>query len=329
MGSPRQRTNERARGENTSAVYGFMTSIFQFLDHHTPTHAAVCFDTPEPTFRHKKFEAYKATRQAMPEDLIPQLDKIKELVRAFHIPLIEVPGFEADDIIGTLACAATEHHIESLIVTPDKDFCQLVNDSVKLLRPSRDGNAMEIFDTEAVRAKYGLEPNQIIDYLALVGDSSDNIPGVRGIGEKTATPLLQKFGTLAELYKHLDQVDKKGIKDKLTNERDNAFLSYELATIDCHVKLPITIEELSYGVLPDFDALESLTLDLGFKSLANRVHKEKENLLKAESPEALEAALVPNEITESEEREAFAVLEKALKSIPVLPYGNGKPKEKG
>jgi DNA polymerase-1 len=300
-----------ARGENTSAVYGFMSSIFQFLDHHTPTHAAVCFDTPHPTFRHERFEAYKATRQAMPEDLIPQIDKIKELVRAFRIPLIEVPGYEADDIIGTLAHSATEHHIESLIVTPDKDFCQLVNENVKLLRPSRDGNAMEIFDIEAVRAKYGLEPKQIIDYLALVGDTSDNIPGVRGIGEKTAAPLLQKFGSLAELYNHISEVEKKGIREKLTNERDNAFLSYELATIDCKVPLPISIEELSYGVLPDFDALESLTLDLGFKSLANRVHKEKENLLKAESPEALEAALAPKEPsapaerTEEEELESF------------------------
>ncbi len=299
-----------ARGENTSAVYGFMTSIFQFLDHHTPTHAAVCFDRPEPTFRHEKFEAYKATRQAMPEDLIPQLDKIKELVRAFRIPLVEMPGFEADDIIGTLACRAAEHGIESLIVTPDKDFCQLVTDRIKLLRPSRDSSAMEIFDTDAVRAKYGIEPKQIIDYLALVGDTSDNIPGVRGIGEKTATPLIQKFGSLAGLYEHLDQVDKKGIKEKLTNDRDNAFLSYELATIDCHVKLPVTIEELSYGVQPDFDALENLTLDLGFKSLANRVLKEKEAARKAESPETRELALSPEEKateerTEEEELESF------------------------
>jgi DNA polymerase I len=299
-----------ARGENTSAVYGFMTSIFQFLDHHTPTHAAVCFDTPHPTFRHEKFEAYKATRQAMPEDLIPQLGKIKELVRAFRIPLVEMPGFEADDIIGTLACSAAEHGIESLIVTPDKDFCQLVTDRIKLLRPSRDSSAMEIFDTDAVRAKYGIEPKQIIDYLALVGDTSDNIPGVRGIGEKTATPLIQKFGSLAGLYEHLDQVDKKGIKEKLTNERDNAFLSYELATIDCHVKLPITVDELAYGILPDFDALENLTLDLGFKSLANRVIKEKEQALKAESPEALALALAPEEKapeerTEEEELESF------------------------
>ena len=299
-----------ARGENTSAVYGFMTSIFQFLDHHTPTHAAVCFDRPEPTFRHEKFEAYKATRQAMPEDLIPQLDKIKELVRAFRIPLVEMPGFEADDIIGTLANEAARHGIESLIVTPDKDFCQLVTDNIKLLRPSRDGSAMEVFDIEAVKNKYGLAPNQIIDYLALVGDTSDNIPGVRGIGEKTATPLIQKFGSIKELYEHLDQVDKKGIKEKLTNEKNNAFLSYELATIDCNVKLPIKIEELSYGVLPDFDTLENLTLDLGFKSLANRVLKEKEEALKAESPEALAMALAPaekapGERTEEEELESF------------------------
>ncbi len=299
-----------ARGENTSAVYGFMTSIFQFLDHHTPTHAAVCFDRPEPTFRHEKFEAYKATRQAMPDDLVPQLDKIKELVRAFRIPLVEMPGFEADDIIGTLACTAAEHGIESLIVTPDKDFCQLVTDNIKLLRPSRDGGAMEVFDIEAVKNKYGLAPNQIIDYLALVGDTSDNIPGVRGIGEKTATPLIQKFGSLQGLYEHIDQVDKKGIKDKLTNEKNNAFLSYELATIDTNVKLPITIDDLAYGVLPDFDSLENLTIDLGFKTLANRVLKEKEQAMKSESPEALELALAPaekapEERTEEEELESF------------------------
>ena len=299
-----------SRGENTSAVYGFMTALFQFLDHHSPTHAAVCFDTAAPTFRHEKFEAYKATRQAMPEDLIPQIGKIKELVRAFHIPQVELSGFEADDIIGTLAREAEREGVDSLIVTPDKDFCQLVTDKIKLLRPSRDGAGMEVFDTEKVRDKYGLGPEQIIDYLALVGDSSDNIPGVRGIGEKSATPLLQKFGSLASLYEHLADVEKKGIREKLQNERDNAFLSYELATIDCNVKLPLGLNDLQYGVLPDFETLETLVLDLGFKSLANRLHKEKENLLKAESGEALDDALTPAEKpaaerTEEEELESF------------------------
>ncbi len=299
-----------SRGENTSAVYGFMTALFQFLDHHSPTHAAVCFDTAAPTFRHERFEAYKATRQAMPEDLIPQIHKIKELVAAFHIPQVELAGFEADDIIGTLAREAERAGIDSLIVTPDKDFCQLVTDRIKLLRPSRDGGAMEIFDTEAVIQKYGLAPNQIIDYLALVGDTSDNIPGVRGIGEKTAAPLLQKFGTLAGLYEHIAEVDKKGIKEKLINERDNAFLSYELATIDCNVKLPLGLDQLSYGSLPDFETLESLVLDLGFKSLANRLHKAKEDAMKSESSEALESALAPESEaakvqSEEEQLEAF------------------------
>ncbi len=299
-----------ARGENTSAVYGFMTALFQFLDHHAPAYAAVCFDTPHPTFRHKRFEAYKATRQAIPDDLPPQLDKIKEIIRAFRIPMIEVPGYEADDIIGTLAHRAEEAGMESLLVTPDKDFCQLVDEHIKLLRPSRDGGAMEIFDTEMVRQKYGLEPKQIIDYLALVGDSSDNIPGVRGIGEKTAAPLLQKYGTLANLYEHLSEIEKKGIKDKLTNERENAFLSYELATIDTNVKLPLTLEEIRYGVTPDFDALDALVHDLGFKSLANRLHKLKEDVLKSESTEALDQALAPEvkkpeERTEEEQLEAF------------------------
>ncbi|MDP4199164.1 MAG: DNA polymerase I [Bacteroidota bacterium] len=298
-----------ARGENTSAVYGFMTALFQFLDHHAPAYAAVCFDTPHPTFRHKRFEAYKATRQAMPDDLPPQLEKIKEIIRAFRIPMIEVPGFEADDIIGTLARMAEQAGMESLLVTPDKDFCQLVGDHVKILRPSRDGGAMEIYDTEMVRQKYGLEPKQIIDYLALVGDASDNIPGVRGIGEKTAAPLLQKFGSLANLYEHIAEVDKKGIKDKLTNERDNAFLSYELATIDTSVTLPLTLEGIRYGVLPDFDALDLLVHDLGFKSLANRLHQLKEDLLKSESSQTLEMALAPEdttkERTEEEQLEAF------------------------
>ncbi|HWF43438.1 MAG TPA: DNA polymerase I, partial [Candidatus Kapabacteria bacterium] len=175
---------------------------------------------------------------------------------------------------------------------------------------SRDGGAMEVFDTEMVRQKYGLDPKQIIDYLALVGDSSDNIPGVRGIGEKTATPLLQKFGSLAGLYEHLEDVDKKGIREKLINERENAFLSYELATIDCHVQLPIGIDQLQYGVLPDYDRLESLILDLGFKSLAARLHKEKEAALKSESSEALEEVLSPEtktvkEVSIEDELESF------------------------
>jgi DNA polymerase-1 len=290
-----------SRGENTSAVYGFMTALFQFLDHHKPTYAAVCFDTPHPTFRHERFEAYKATRQAMPEDMPHQIDKIKELVRAFNICLLEQPGFEADDLMGTLARQAEAQGIDVLIVTPDKDLCQLITDKIKILKPAREGGAMEVLDTDGVKARYGLAPTQIIDYLALVGDTSDNIPGVRGIGEKTAAPLLQEFGTLQALYDSIDKVAKKGVREKLANEKDNAFLSYELAKIDTAVSVPLTIDQIRYGAEPDFERLEGLVLDLGFKSLANRIHKQKEETLKGE----LAAGGVPAAATAVADEEAI------------------------
>ena len=178
-----------ARGENTSAVYGFVNAILQFLEKHKPDYAAVCFDTPAPTFRHVMYPAYKAQRQAMPDDMRPQIQIIKDITKAYNIPQVELDGFEADDIIGTLSHLAEKNNLETIIITPDKDFCQLVTKKVKLMRP-KDGASMDLMDEEAVEKKYGLKPNQFIDYLALVGDSSDNIRGVRGVGEKTATPLL-------------------------------------------------------------------------------------------------------------------------------------------
>jgi len=263
-----------SRGENTSAVYGFTTALLQFLEHHSPSHAVVCFDTPHPTFRHERFKEYKAHRQAMPEDMIPQLGKIKEIVRAYNIPLVELQGYEADDVIGTLAKRAEQNGIHSLVVTPDKDFCQLVTPKIKLLRPAKEGRDMEIFDEQSVRDKYGLEPKQIIDYLALVGDASDNIPGVRGVGEKTAAPLISKFGSLNGIYEHIEEVDKKALKEKLVNDRENAFLSYELATIETNVNLPFTIEDLKYGNRPDYETLDKLFTDLSFNALKAKVHRD-------------------------------------------------------
>lgn len=264
-----------SRGENTSAVYGFISAFLQVLEHHKPTYAAVCFDTMAPTFRHLRYEAYKAQRQEMPPDMIPQIAKIKELTRAFRIACIEKDGYEADDVIGTLSKQAEFEKIDTLIVTPDKDFCQLVTKCVKLLRPGKEGRDMEVFDEEAVREKYGLEPIQIIDYLALVGDASDNIPGVRGIGEKTASPIIQKFGSVEGLYEHIDEIDKKGLKEKLVNDRENAFLSKELATIDTQVPIGLTMDDLQYGHKPDYDNLEALLQDLGFKSLLAKVKSQR------------------------------------------------------
>ncbi|MDP4229127.1 MAG: DNA polymerase I [Bacteroidota bacterium] len=292
-----------SRGENTSAVYGFVNAILQFLDKHKPDFAAVCFDTPAPTFRHVMYPAYKAQRQAMPEDMRPQIKIIKDITKAYNIPLVELDGFEADDIIGTLSHLAEQNNLETIIITPDKDFCQLVTQHIKLMRP-KDSTLMDLLDEDAVVKKYGLKPNQFIDYLALVGDSSDNIPGVRGVGEKTATPLLQQYGDLNGIYQNLEAITKKALKEKLTNERENALLSQKLATIDMKVPLGFGIDTLRYSKLPDFRKLEEMLVDLGFKTLLLK--------LKAEEKEFLGSEPTPAEITAPS-----LVEEEVIEQIPV------------
>lgn len=264
-----------SRGENTSAVFGFTNALLQFMDTHKPQYACVCFDTAAPTFRHEMFKEYKATREAMPDDMRPQIQIIKDIVKAYNIPQIEMPGFEADDLIGTLATVAEKKGIDSLIITPDKDFSQLVTENIKLLRPTRDTNVMELMDIDAVKTKYGLLPTQFIDYLALVGDTSDNIPGVRGVGEKTAAPLLAEYGNLENVYKNIEKIAKKGLKDKLVNEKANAFLSYELATIKVDVPMKQTIDSFLYVCEPDFKTLSAILKDLNFKTLYERLKKEE------------------------------------------------------
>jgi DNA polymerase-1 len=283
-----------ARGENTSAVYGFVNAILQFLDKHKPDYAAVCFDTHAPTFRHEMFPAYKAQRQAMPDDMRPQIQIIKDITKAYNIPQVELDGFEADDIIGTLSRLAEQDNMETIIITPDKDFCQLVTKKVKLMRP-KDNTALDMLDEEAVVKKYGLKPNQFIDYLALVGDASDNIPGVRGVGEKTAAPLLQQYGDLNGIYANLETLTKKALKEKLTSERDNAFLSQKLATINKEVPLAFGVDTLRYSKVPDFRKLEEMLKDLGFKTMLLKLKAEEKQLL---GPEP-----VPEEITVPELRE--------------------------
>src|SRR5579883_3081126 len=164
------------KGENVSAVYGFVSALIKVIEDEKPDHIAVCFDTKEPTFRHKEYPEYKAQRQAIPDDMIPQLQTIKDVVRAFNIQLIELPGWEADDVIGTLAKMAEKEKVEAYMVTPDKDYCQLVSKLVKVYRPPRFGNEYEILDIEGVKKKFGVPPEHVIDYLGLVGDTADNVP---------------------------------------------------------------------------------------------------------------------------------------------------------
>ena len=229
-----------SKGVNTSAIYGFVTALIKILDDEKPEHIAVVFDTREPTFRHKKFPAYKATREKMPEDMSAQLDGLKEVVRAFNVPSIELPGYEADDIIGTLARRAEKEGVLAYMVTGDKDYMQLISPTVKMYKPGKAGGEVEIVDTAGVKEKFGVEPEKVVDVLGLIGDTSDNVPGVPGIGPKTAVPLIQKYGSIPGLYEHLDEIPQKGVREKLAANRDKAFLSPELVTIVTDVPLSLS-----------------------------------------------------------------------------------------
>ncbi|MEA3253981.1 MAG: 5'-3' exonuclease H3TH domain-containing protein, partial [Chloroflexota bacterium] len=193
-------------GEMVNAVYGFASTLLKVLGEFKPTYCAVAFDRPTPTFRHDMFEEYKAQRPATPEELKNQMSRVHQVVDAFHIPIFEIDGFEADDVLGTLSREANEQDIETIIVTGDNDILQLVLPRVKALSPKRSFNDTTLYDEEAVKQKYGISPGQIIDFKALAGDASDNIPGIHGIGEKTASRLIQQFGTLEEIYDHIEDV---------------------------------------------------------------------------------------------------------------------------
>ncbi len=259
-----------SKGENTSAAYGFASTLMKILDDERPDHVAVVFDTKEPTFRHELFPEYKATRDAMPEDMVPQLGWIKDIVRALQAPLLELPGFEADDIIGTLARAAEREGIQTYIVTADKDMMQLVSPTITMLRPSKVATELEIVQAEGVREKFGVTPEQVIDVLALTGDASDNVPGVKGVGEKTAIPLIQQWGSLENLYDHVQEVPQKGVREKLIAHRETAFLSKRLVTIDTAVPIALGVHDLR-AQQPDIDRLRSIFTRLEFKALLGRI----------------------------------------------------------
>ena len=265
-----------ATGEPTFAVFAFANILTNLLEKEEPENIAVVFDTKEPTFRHEYYAEYKANRDEFPEDLVPQLLRIKQILDLINIPRIEKPGFEADDIIGTLAVRASQKGIEVAMLTNDKDYYQLVDDSTSLYKPGKNPGEFDIVSYEQVFDKFGVKPEQVIDVMALIGDSSDNIPGVKGIGPKTAAPLIQKYGNIENLYENIDELDKKALKDKLLENKDNAFLSKYLVTIDCQVPLNVKLEDIRKS-LPDYDGLLALFKELGFNTLS---HKWLEKSLK-------------------------------------------------
>jgi DNA polymerase-1 len=259
-----------SKGENTSAVYGFTNFLLKILEEEKPDYIAAVFDSSEPTFRHKEYPAYKATREKMPEDMVTQIKRIKQILDAFGIPILEVPGYEADDVIGTLAMKAARDKIQAFMVTADKDFMQLISPGVFMYRPGKSGFDAEIVDEKGVERKFGVKPDQVVDVLGLTGDASDNVPGVKGIGEKTAIPLVKQFGSIENLLENVDKIDKESLKKKLKQDKDNAILSKYLVTIKTDVPLDIDFHSLKES-RPRYDEIYKLFNELEFKSLLNRV----------------------------------------------------------
>ncbi|MBN1398704.1 MAG: DNA polymerase I [Bacteroidetes bacterium] len=265
-----------SKGENTSAIFGFVTFLNRILSQEFPDHIAVVFDTGKPTFRHKEYKEYKATRQKMPDDMITQIPVLKEVVRAYNIPAVEMDGYEADDIIGTLAKQAENEKAHTFLITPDKDFMQLISERTKIYKPGKQGSDIEIVDIEGVKQKFGVTPDKVIDVLGLTGDASDNIPGVPGVGEKTAIPLIQKYGSIEELYNHLDEIPQKGLRAKLESNKDLAFLSKKLVTIDINVPLDIKFNSLK-AEKRNTDKLIELFEALDFRSLISKMRGEAQD----------------------------------------------------
>lgn len=263
-----------SKGLNTSAILGFVNTLYEVIKSEQPTHIGIAIDTKAPTIRHIQFAEYKANREAMPEDISISIPYIRNLIEAFNIPLLSVDGYEADDVIGTLAKNAEKKGFDTYMMTPDKDFGQLVSDHIFMYKPARMGNKPEILGVKEICDKYGLSrPEQFIDILGLWGDASDNIPGVPGIGEKTASKLIGEFDSIENLLKNTHQLKGKQ-KENLENFSEQAIMSKGLATIILDV--PIAFDEADLLIKePNIAALQQLFDELEFKQFAKRFFTNK------------------------------------------------------
>lgn len=302
-------------GLPTNAIYGFLSTLFRLQDEYTPDRTIVCFDVKEKTFRHQKFDSYKATRKGMPDELAAQLPVMKEVLDALGIIRCEKGGYEADDLIGTISRKAEEQGDDCLIVTGDRDSLQLVSahTTVHLVSSKGGQDTSRDITPETFREEYGFDPIRLIDLKALMGDSSDNISGVPGVGEKTAMNLLHTFGSLDEVYRHVDAPEiKKGLRDKLTNGEQAARDSYWLATIERDAPLPIDMQALP-DVKMDRDALYDLLTRLEFKSFLTRLGLSKTEV---PTPTAAERKRVELTNLESAQKQLDALTE--LSAVPLF-----------
>jgi DNA polymerase-1 len=278
-----------SKGMNTSAIFGFLLTLREVLQKQKPTHIAVVFDTSAPTFRHEMFKDYKANRDETPEDIKKAVPYIKRLIEAYKIPIIDSPGFEADDVIGTLAKKASEKGFVTYMMTPDKDFAQLVSDNIFMLKPSRSGNESVKWGVEEVKREFSVvRPEQVIDILALMGDTADNIPGAPGVGPKTAMKLISEYGSVEELFRHTDQLKGK-LKEIIENNREQIELSKKLATIDLNVPVELNENELILETA-DPEKLKSIFNELEFRTVAAEILNGIEKNAK---PVGTEPVLIP------------------------------------
>jgi DNA polymerase-1 len=257
-----------SQGELTNAVFGFVSMLLNVLRDEAPTHVAVTFDKGR-TFRHDMYAEYKATRAEMPDELRTQMDRIRQVVKTMNIPVFEEEGYEADDLLGTLSRQAGEQGVDTLIVTGDADLLQLVDDHTRVLTSRWRFSDTVTYDEEGVQQRYGLSPTQLADYKGIVGDKSDNIPGVRGVGEKTATKLLQEYATLEGVYAHLEKVQSR-FRGKLEAERETAFLSRELGRIKCDAPIELDLDACLVHEY-DHEHVSNLFAELEFRSLMEKL----------------------------------------------------------
>jgi DNA polymerase-1 len=259
-----------SKGLNTSAIFGFTNTLLEILNKEKPTHIAIVFDTPEQTARHVEFEAYKAHREEMPDDLRASLPYIHQLIEGFNIQVIKTPGFEADDAIGTLAKVAEQRGFTTYMMTPDKDYGQLVDDNTFIYKPARFGNAPEIQGKEEICKKWDIQSvDQLIDILGLMGDSADNIPGIPGVGEKTAIQLIKDYGTIEKMYEDTSKLKGK-LKEKVDNHKEMALQSKRLATIILDVPVEFNEDELRLKEI-NKEALRELFAEIEFRGIAQKL----------------------------------------------------------
>ena len=299
-----------SKGRNTNAQFGFTNALVDLLNNQKPSHMAVCFDTSAPTERHTDFAEYKANREEAPEDLIAALPDIKRIIEGFNIPVMELDGYEADDLIGTLAQQAAKVGYEVYMVTPDKDYGQLVSDKIKIYKPGYQGGEVEILGPTEVCAKWNIkEVSQVIDILGMMGDAVDNIPGIHGVGEKTAAKLLAEYGTLENVLENADKI-KGAMGEKVRNGRESAILSKKLATIITNV--PVEFHEEDFKVKEwNKEELKDVFTELEFKTIAQRLLGEqiqvaaRKSNIEKEQPQGVQTDLFGNiiepEIKQTEE----------------------------